>query len=68
MNYPTMEEVEEASHVQLGRWYRFLESPSIDLPAYEIYDSELEILTLILERFDKLGGWNPQLSKQVGWG
>ena len=60
MNYPTLKEVEEASHVQLGRWYRFLESPS--------YDSELEILNLILERFDKLGGWNPQLSKQVGWG
>lgn len=59
MSYPTVEEVEEASKIQLARWYRFLESPPSD--------ADVEVLNLILERFDKLGGWNPQLSKQVGW-
>ena len=59
MSYPTTEQVEDASHEQLARWYRFLESP----PG----DAEAEVMNLILERFNKLGGWNPALSKQVGW-
>lgn len=59
MSYPTIERVEDANHEQLARWYRFLKSPD--------GDSEVEVMNLILERFNKLGGWNPALSKRVGW-
>lgn len=57
MTYPTLTEVEQASHYQLGVWYRFLRVGETE---------EEEILQLILKRFGELGGWNPELSKQIG--
>jgi len=58
MNYPTKELIESASHVQLAIWYRFLPSP---------IRAEVALLNLIMSRFESLGGWNPGLSKRVGW-
>jgi hypothetical protein len=56
--FPTVEEVETANKEQLARWYRFLPSGE---PA-----SEQKIMTRIAERFEKLGGMTPQLSKKIG--
>jgi hypothetical protein len=56
--FPTLEEVEKADKEQLARWYRFL--PSGDTAA------DQKIVRRIAERFDRLGGMTPQLSKKIG--
>ncbi len=71
MSYPTMEEVEAMSHFQLAHMYRFQGSAGRDAigkPNFEeILQQQLKIQERMLERFEKMGGWNPQLSKQIGW-
>ena len=70
--YPTMEEVEAASHKQLARWYRFLPSPGADAIGSSIgkfekaLEEEAPIMNRIHERFTELGRMNPQLSKEIG--
>lgn len=56
--FPTTQQVEGASHEQLARWMRYL--PSAD-------DNDRPTQELIYARFKALGGWNPALSKAVGW-
>jgi len=56
--FPTIGEVEKADKEQLARWYRFL--PSGENAA------DQRIMKLIAERFDKLGGMTPELSKKIG--
>jgi hypothetical protein len=56
--FPTIEEVERADREQLARWYRFL--PSGETAA------DQKIMKRIAERFEKLGGMNPELSKKIG--
>ena len=56
--FPTLEEVEKADKEQLARWYRFL--PSGETTA------EQKIMKRIAERFEKLGGMTPELSKRIG--
>lgn len=73
MNYPSMKEVNNASHEQLGRWSRFLPSPGLGAVDTMPEDFELVlvaeglIMDKILARFKLMGGWNPQLSKLIGW-
>lgn len=74
MKYPSMEEVEAASTFELARWARHLPSPgsqAIDLGDHETFEALLEheaaVLNRILARFAEAGGWNPVLSKAVGW-
>ena len=55
-DFPTMEQVEKASHEQLAYWYRFL--PSGDTP------EQKKIMDRMAERFKKLGGMTPELSKR----
>ena len=74
MQYPTIEEVNSADQIQLDTWMRFLPSPgmnfldsSVDYEHYQFEDSmdaEVKILDLIIDNFE---GWNPDLSKVVGW-
>jgi hypothetical protein len=56
--FPTIEEVERAGREQLARWYRFL--PSGETAA------DQEIMKRIAQRFQKLGGMTPELSKKIG--
>ena len=56
--FPTIQEVERADKEQLARWYRFL--PSGETAA------DQKVMKRIAERFDKLGGMTPQLSKKIG--
>jgi hypothetical protein len=56
--FPTIEEIERAGKEQLARWYRFL--PSGETPA------DQRIMKRIAERFEKLGGMTPELSKKIG--
>lgn len=65
--YPTMNEVETASHVQLGRWWRFLRSPRMSDLFYKESEKEREILNRICDRFQELGGFTEEVSKEVGW-
>ena len=59
MNYPTLKEVEAASRYQLCKWHRFL--------PYTSNEAEIEVSKRLLERFYELGGFTPELSKQIGW-
>lgn len=59
MEYPTLEQVEAASHEQLARWYRHLPGAR--------NDKEVPISNRITERFNALGGFTPGLSKKIGW-
>ncbi len=59
LEFPTMEQVEKASHEDLARWYRFL------LPSGK---EQQAILDKIAERFKKLGGMTPEISKRIGHG
>jgi len=76
IEYPTMEQVEAAGHEQLARWSRFLSSPGMASAAKgdpgwifrQEMDKEALIINRILERFKEFGGWNPKLSKRIGWG
>lgn len=81
MNYPTMEEVEAAGHLQLCRWQRFLPSPgtsamsnsqrrSSPLEAARVQkaiDEEVAIINRIVARTNELGGFTPAISKAIGW-
>lgn len=73
MKYPTIEEVENASHEQICRWWRFLPSPrhlavnkSNDV-FNEILLDEFKIQSLIGEKLKNYGGFTPELSKKIGW-
>jgi hypothetical protein len=57
--YPTMAGALAAQKIQLGRWYSCLPSPR--------NEQEAVVLNAIIERFQALGGWDPQTSKAVGW-
>jgi hypothetical protein len=59
LEFPTIDQVMKASHEDLARWYRFL------LPS----DKEQQaILDKIADRFKKLGGMTPEISKRIGHG
>jgi hypothetical protein len=56
--FPTIDEVEKADKEQLAHWYRFL--PSGETAA------DQKIMKRIAERFEKVGGMTPELSKKIG--
>jgi hypothetical protein len=58
-DFPTMDQVEKASHEQLGRWYRFLLAETAE---------EEKVMDRIAVRFKKLGGMTPDISKRIGHG
>jgi hypothetical protein len=72
MRYPSIEEVNNANHMQLGRWLRFLPSPGMNAIDHGMEGEELDehlyfeslVLARIGERFE---GWTPELSKAIGW-
>lgn len=71
MEYPTLEQVAEATHFRLAQWSRHLPGPgesAIGKDNFEeIMQQEMEVLDAIRARFEACGGWNPALSKGVGW-
>jgi len=60
LDFPTAEQVEAASHEQLGFWYRFLAAGSTP--------EQRKIFDRIAERFEELGGMTPALSRKLGHG
>ena len=71
MNYPTIEEVEKADHIQLAKWYRFLESPGMSAAGTAEFDevmaAESVIMNRLVDRFKEMGGMNSGISKAIGW-
>jgi len=59
-DFPTMAQVEAASHEQLAWWYRFL-------PTGETKEHQ-KIMDRLVERFKEKGGMTPALSKKIGHG
>ena len=60
MNYPTIEQVKSAPHIQICKWHRFLPSPR---------DSrETLIINKIYAKFIAGGGMTEVISKSIGWG
>jgi len=58
-NFPTLEQIKKADRLQICKWYRFLCSPE--------NDSERLLLNIIIVRFEKFGGFTPEISKEIGW-
>jgi len=54
-----MDQVMKASHEDLARWYRFLLANDKEQQA---------VLDKIADRFKKLGGMTPEISKRIGHG
>jgi len=71
MGYPTLEQVNSASHYQICSWYRFLPSPgsrAIGRPDFEeVLNREAPIMDRIAERLKEFGGFTPEISKSLGW-
>ena len=59
MKYPTSEQVEQADHEQLSRWYRFL---PVGTNEYG-----LQIANRVFVRLNEKGGITPEISKKIGW-
>jgi hypothetical protein len=59
-DFPTMEQVEMADREQLARWYRFL-------PSRDTHEQK-KIRDRLAERFKKMGGMKPELSRKIGFG
>lgn len=70
LSYPSLEAVNQADRIQLGRWVRFLPSPGLSAlksPDFgTVWRQEGDILERIINRFTELGGWSPEISKEVG--
>ena len=72
MRYPKdKKEIDNSSHYQLAKWYRFLPSPgqkSVGKPKFkEDMEKEADLLEYIIHKFNKKGRFTPELSKQIGW-
>ncbi len=62
LNYPTMEQVEDASPEEIMRWQRFLPTPS--------NKEQSDIINAVFTKFIKLkdsGDINSGTSKTIGW-
>jgi len=59
MKYPPLNEVINASRYDICKWHRFLRSPETE--------REVEINTRMFERWQEVGGFTPEISKQLGW-
>jgi hypothetical protein len=58
-DFPTLEQVEKASHEQLAKWYRFL-------PSGETKEQQ-QVMDRLAQRFKELGGMTPALSQKIGF-
>lgn len=71
MRYPKINEVEDASRMQLCRWHRFLPSPGQSAIGNsnfnEVLEHEAKIQSRISERLAELGGFTVEISKALGW-
>jgi hypothetical protein len=73
MIYPTINEVNGASHEQICRWYRFLPSPGMAAinMTREVFEKclakDVVIMNRITERLEEFGGFTPEISKRIGW-
>lgn len=71
IKYPTLPEVDEATHVQLARWYRMLPSPGATAGGTDAFAdtlvAESAIMREIICRFEQFGGMTPEISKEIGW-
>lgn len=59
VKWPTMAEVEVASHLEICKWHRFLPSA--------MNDKTLNVQTRIWERYKSGGGFTAEVSKIIGW-
>ena len=70
MMYPTIEEVNNANHLEICRWYRFLPSPgefAIGKPDFnEVLEKEAGIMGRIDNRLKEFGGFTTEISKLLG--
>ena len=71
MNYPTMEQIENADRITICRWYRYLPSPGLEAIGEDqekflkICNRESALMDKINERFEEMGGMTPEISKLI---
>ena len=57
----TKEKINTMSHVEMASMYRFAKS------GHPYFDSTLPFNKIFMKRFNALGGFTPEISKQIGW-
>jgi hypothetical protein len=71
MIYPTIDEVRSADRYQICKWYRFLPSPGTSAIGRDdfhvVLAKELEVMKLLTYRMKELGGFTPEISKELGF-
>lgn len=58
MNFPTEQQIENASRYQICKWHRFLNAKT---------EEQVDISNIIHKRYIELGGFTPEISKSIGW-
>lgn len=70
-SYPSMEQVNAASHYQICAWWRFLNGPGLIALGRDdfeqVLDREVKIMERIGARLKEYGGFTPEISKSLGW-
>ena len=73
MDYPTIEEVNNASRIQICTWYRHLQTPGDNLTYSDTEEyknkvsDQRHVMDLICVKFKEVDGFTPEISKSVGW-
>jgi hypothetical protein len=71
MKYPTLEQVNQATHYRICFWYRFLPSPgsSATNRSREEFEKlmaeEVIVMNAICDKLKEFGGFTPQISKML---
>jgi hypothetical protein len=72
MTYPTLEKVQNASHVEVCTWWRFLPGPGMSAIGKDnfktVLEAEAKIMDAIQIKLREYGGFTPEISKEIGWG
>lgn len=61
MEDPEITKINALSHEEIAKLSRF--APS----GHPWFDSSKPYHVILLKRFKDFGGWNPELSKRIGW-
>ena len=71
MRYPTLDQINEANHEDICRWWRFLPSPGSSVIGTgkfgESLEDEVLLMNRIAERLKEFGGFTPEISKWIGF-
>lgn len=68
MTYPkTIEEIRNADKITVCRWHRFATTDGMLSICNDDLDKAIAMNNELYNRVHELGGFTPEISKQIGW-